>query len=107
MASIDQKQKELQKAIADDEARIRGIREQRDVANIQGIGQLGAVGGQNVASGLQNLASGAGQLAEADLAGLFAKGGQSAPQVATNQALGIQIPSNVPNINLPALNLSF
>jgi X-X-X-Leu-X-X-Gly heptad repeat protein len=107
MASIDQKQKELQKAIADDEARIRGIREQRDVANIQGIGQLGAVGGQNVASGLQNLASGAGQLAEADLAGLFAKGGQSViPKTAPPQLLQ-STGLSTPNVDSSALQLRF
>lgn len=83
-ANLDRKKKELEALIASDEARIRQMKEQRDVANIEGIGQLGAVGTQNIASGLGNLASSAGQYARLTGSG-GAQMGTNTSQINANQ----------------------
>ena len=62
-ASLDQKKRELDRLIAGDEIRIQQTEEQRDRDNIAGMGQLGYVGSQNIASGVGNIADSAGQFA--------------------------------------------
>lgn len=57
-AEIDVAQTQLDKDIADDEVRIQGMQEEREKADLAGLGQQMAVGQQNMFSGIGDLASG-------------------------------------------------
>jgi hypothetical protein len=57
-AQIDEKQMQLDKEIAADEARIQGMQERREEADLAGLGQQLSVGQQNMFSGIGDVAGG-------------------------------------------------
>ncbi len=77
-ADLDRQQVDIERRKAEDEARIRGIREQRDIANLGGLGRGYQEGRRTQASGLQDIAGGIGTVA-GSLGGGGASSGQAAP----------------------------
>ena len=61
-ADLDEQQKQLDRLRAEDNARIRQIQEQREVQDIQGLGQQLQTGRQDFFSGLGDIAGVAGSL---------------------------------------------
>lgn len=64
-ADLDRQEKEKQKLIAQEEAKIREMQERREEADLAGLGQQLAVGQQNLMGGISGLASSVGQFAGA------------------------------------------
>ncbi len=62
-SDLDRQQTELERRRAEDEARIRSIREQRDISNLAGLGAKFQEGRRTQASGLQDISSGIGTAA--------------------------------------------
>ncbi|GAF86431.1 unnamed protein product, partial [marine sediment metagenome] len=62
-ADLDRQQKEKQKLIAQEESKIRDMRERREEADLAGLGQQMATGQQNLMGGIAGLASSVGQFA--------------------------------------------
>lgn len=67
-ADLDKQEKERQKLIAQEEARIRDMQERREEADLAGLGQQLAVGQQNLFGGIQGLSTA--------LAGMKGSGGE-------------------------------
>lgn len=61
-ANLDEQQKQLDRLRAQDQARIRQIQEQREVADLQGLGQQLQTGRQDLFSGLGDIAGIAGSI---------------------------------------------
>lgn len=99
---LDQQVQRRDYAIAGDEARIRQMQEQRDNADLAGIGQQLAVGQQNTWSGIRGIANaGMSALSNADFGG-------ATPQVqATNiQSMGatpLSLPNPMSEISAPLM----
>ena len=62
-ADLDRQEKEKQKLIAADEAKIRDMQERREEADLAGLGQQLAVGQQNLMGGIAGLGKSMGQFA--------------------------------------------
>lgn len=68
-ADLDRQQKEIDRAVAQDEVRIQKMQERREEADLAGLGQQLATGQQNVAGGISNVIGAMGNFAGAGLAG--------------------------------------
>lgn len=80
-ADLDQQVVRRNYAIAGDDARIRGIQEQRDNAELAGIGQLIQNGKQDTLTGLRGIGSAAASFVSGGLLGGGGGGGESRTQV--------------------------
>jgi len=81
-ADLDSQEKERQRLIAQDEARIREMQEKREQDDLAGLGQQLAVGQQNLFGGIAGLGKAAG-----NMAGMFGEGGGgNTPQVSSVNA---------------------
>lgn len=69
VADLDKQVKEKEKMVAQDEVRIQGLTEEREKADLAGLGQQQAVGQQNLMGGIAGLAGSMGQFAGAGAGG--------------------------------------
>lgn len=84
-------------AIAGDEGRIQSMQEQRDNADLAGIGQLMSVGQQNTQSGIRGAFNGIGLLGSG-FSGTIGGGGEETPQTQSVGGLNSQ------SINMNPMN---
>lgn len=94
-ADLDMQRNRLDQLVAQDETRIRQMQEEREKADLAGLGQQLAVGQQNLFGGIAGLGQSMGSAA-----GLFKGAGGATPQV---QSVGSPASAGLTPLSLPTM----